>query len=489
MKLIWLLLIPILAGAASAAAPDRRLAHWLSGLGSALTFLAGMLVALPVLAGAGVAREAGGLFRVDALSALLVAVIVIVGAMAALYSAGYMEKEVAEGVFDPRRLKWYYLWLHVFIFTMLLTVTVDNLGLMWVAIEATTLVSALLVGFTHQRASLEAAWKYIIICTVGIGFALLGTILTFAAAQQALGEAGGTLDWTALVEAAPSLPVGLVKLAFIFILVGYGTKAGLAPMHTWLPDAHSQAPSPVSALLSGVLLNCALYGIVRFHIIVSGSPAGDFSANLLLLFGLVSMGLAVPFVLTQQDIKRMLAYSSVEHMGIMAVGFGFGGPLAVYGALLHLVNHALTKAMLFLVAGNLAHRYHTRQMARIKGAAQAMPVTGTLLLLGAFAITGSPPFGLFASEFSVLTAGFHQGRLIPAVLFLLFIAVIFAGFAYYAGKMALGGLPARIPRGEKLEWQAALVILPTLVVLALGIYMPPALDQALEAVAGVVRGV
>ena len=488
MQLIWLLGLPVATGLAVILVADRRLAHWLSGLGSILTLLAGLGLALPVLAAGGAVYDMMGLLRMDGLSALLVVVIVTVGALTVLFSAGYMEKEIAAGAIEGRRLKWYYLCLHTFIFSMLLAVLVDNLGLMWVAIEATTLVSALLVGFTYQRASLEAAWKYIIICTVGIGFALLGTILTYAASQQALGETGATLQWVALVQAAPVLPVGLLKVAFIFILVGYGTKAGLAPMHTWLPDAHSQAPSPVSALLSGVLLNCALYGILQFRAILSASAAGHFSGNLLLLFGLLSMGLAVPFVLMQQDLKRMLAYSSVEHMGIMAVGFGLGGPLAVYGALLHLINHALTKAVLFLVAGNLAHRYHTHQMARIRGAVQAMPVTGTLLLVGTFAITGSPPFGLFVSEFSVLAAGFQQGRLLPAVLFLLFLTVIFAGFVFYAGKMALGQPLARMERGEALGWPAVLVIMPILAVLVLGVYMPPALDQALEVVVNVVRG-
>lgn len=430
----------------------------------------------------------GHFIYIDALSAFVVGIVALVGLFSALYSIGYVGHEISTGEVPESRLKWYYFWFYIFIFTMLAVVMVNNMGIMWVAIEATTLTSALLVGYYDKRGSLEAAWKYIIICTVGIVFALFGTILLYYAAVPVAGEGSGAINWQTLMAAAGRLDPKLVKLAFVFILVGYGTKVGLAPMHTWLPDAHSQAPSPVSALLSGVLLNCALYGILRFHLVVSKAVGSHFSMNLLLIFGLLSIAVSLPFILIQHDFKRLLAYSSIEHMGIVTAAIGIGGKLGLYGAFLHMLNHALTKSSLFFVAGNITQRYRTKKIGKIRGAARAMPVTGTALLLGIFAIAGLPPFNIFISEFAILSSGFAQGRYVAAGLMLVLISAVFAGLLYSAGRMALGMPPEKIKTGEPGRWSAAIIAVMLSMMLVLGICIPSFINNILGQVVSVLAG-
>jgi len=348
-----MLLLALLAAPLLVALPCRllyrqqQLIERLNVAGALLTAVLAGAVVVDV-ASNGPQEDPSGLFYVDALSAVLIGTIAAVGLAAALVSVGYLRRDLLAGhLLDGRKgLGWYYFGFHIFIWTMLATVSVANLGLLWVGIEATTLASALLVGFYRTKAALEAAWKYIILCTVGITFALFGVLLTYYAAVQANGD-GASLEWTALSARAAQLDPALMKLAFVFILIGFGTKAGFAPLHTWLADAHSQAPSPISGVLSGVLLACALYAILRFQALTAAATGTDFASNLLLAFGVFSVAVAVPFILIQRDLKRLLAYSSVEHIGLMAVAFGIGGPLGTAAGLLHLVNHALTKALLF----------------------------------------------------------------------------------------------------------------------------------------------
>lgn len=425
---------------------------------------------------------------IDALSAYIIIIVAIIGLLSGLYSIGYTGHEVKAGELPIRRLKIYFFLFYIFIFTMLAVVITNNLGIMWVAIEATTLASALLVAFYDHKSSLEAAWKYVLICTVGIIFALLGTILLYYAAVSISGEGSATLNISNLIALGGRLDPKLLKLAFIFILVGYGTKAGLAPMHTWLPDAHSQSPSPISAMLSGVLLNCALYGILRFHLIVSKSLGEHFSANLLIIFGLLSIAVSLPFIIVQHDIKRLLAYSSVEHMGIIVTAVGIGGRLALYGAFLHMLNHALTKTSLFFGAGNITQKYRTKKIHKIKGVIKAMPITGPSFLIGALAITGVPALGIFISEFTILSAGFAQGKYLYSGLMLLLITVIFTGFIYSVSKMTLGSPPGKIKIGEDNLWSAFFVLMPLIPVFILGIYMPPFLENILGQVVSVMIG-
>lgn len=373
--------------------------------------------------------------------------------------------------------------LLVFLSTMTLVVASQHLGLLWVAVEATTLATAPLIYFHRQARSLEATWKYLLVCSVGIALALLGNFLVVVASTAA-GGAAGSLDVPELVARGAQLQPQWLKAAFVFLLVGYGTKMGLVPMHTWLPDAHSEAPSPVSALLSGALLNCAFLGILRAHAICVAAGIGNFSGQLLIVFGLLSMAVAAAFIVNQPDYKRMLAYSSVEHMGLLAMGAGLGGA-ALFGAMLHAVNHSAVKAALFLVAGNLVAAYRTKAVARVGGAVRLLPVSGLLWLAGLFAITGSPPFGTFASEFTMLREAFRQGRAGVAVVALLALTVAFIGMSRAFLGMALGRMPDGLAKIARERWPA---VVPALVLLGLslglGLWIPEGLVPVLKQAAG-----
>lgn len=431
----------------------------------------------------------GGFFTWDALSALLLGVIVVIAAYVILYSFSYMEHEVEEGKIVQSRLRWYYFWVWMFIGTMLWVVSTPNLGLLWVGIEGTTLATALLVGFYREKPAIEAAWKYIILCTVGISFALLGTMILYAASGRVNGYSLAALDWRVLVQIAPLLDSALVKLGCVFAFIGYGAKVGFVPMHPWLPDAHSQAPSPVSALLSGVLLNCALYAILRWHILVRQTSLGpEFSGNLLIVFGLISLGAMVAFILLQKDIKRLLAYSSVEHMGIIALGFGLGTPLAVWGACFHLILHALTKANLFVAVGRIVQMMGTRQIPKIRGVMGLWPYTGGILLMGLLAITGTPPFGTFRSEVNIMAGLFQQHHPILGFLTALFLSVIFAGFLYHFLGMLFGKASERHLEGKREGTKILWLALPLVLVLILGIFVPEPLNQALNQVVDLILG-
>ncbi len=384
-----------------------------------------------------------GFIYLDSLSTFFIFVISAVTMATAIYSIGYIEKDIDKGVISPKKARIYYLLFNVFCFSMFFVPSVNNLGMLWVSIEMTTLISAFLVGFYNTKESVEAAWKYIIICSVGIIFALLGTIL-FSYAFS-LSEGMKSLNWTDMISAAGRLDKNIIKIAFIFILVGYGTKAGLAPMHTWLPDAHSQAVAPISALLSGVLLKTAVYAILRFGMITIGAVGFSYFSHLMILFGFISLVISSCFILVQKDLKRLLAYSSIEHIGIIAIGFGLGPPLGWIGALLHVFNHAITKSLMFFGAGNIVSVYKEHHMSNIRGVTQAMPFTGRMVLLGVFALTGFPPFSVFISEILIIIAAFLNGSYLITVLLLAFLAVIFGAFIYHFAEMLFGNLPKNMP--------------------------------------------
>ncbi len=480
MDLLLLLTVPPVTGLLCFVLRRQAMVESMNALGGLVTLIAGIALALRVFSG-GPVSAAGDVFYVDGLGALLTVVIVLVTFLAAVYSIGYLRRDITHGKVSADRLGWYYLCYHAFVWTMLVSGMVNNLGLLWAAIEATTIISALLVGFYRSREALEAAWKYLVLCTVGITFALFGVLLTYYASIHALGEEAG-LSWTTLVSHASELDPGLMKLAFVFVLIGFGTKAGFAPLHNWLPDAHSQAPSPVSAVLSGVLLKCGLYGVLRFYLIASGAVGPEFSSRLLLGFGLVSVIVAVPFILVQTDLKRLLAYHSVEHIGLIAVAIGLGGPLGLYAGLLHVFNHAMAKALLFFVAGNLSQRYGTTQMSRIRNAIQAMPLTGTLLLLGTFAITGVPPFAIFVTEFGIVGAGFAQGNVAVAVALVIALAIVFAGAFGHALDMALGRPRLRLDPMLIGPLGAVALVVPAALIILFGVYVPPPVSQAVHQV-------
>jgi hydrogenase-4 component F len=394
------------------------------------------------------ALQAGRYLRVDGLSAFFLVNIAFISALVLVYASGYLP-HAGEGRFSSPR--WFYAFVFLFLFTMVSVCLSANLGLLWIMMEGTTLASALLVGFYNTEGAVEAGWKYLMVCTVGIAFALFGTIVLYLAAVKAGMNPAAALDWVSLMDAVPrmSFDPHLVKLAFVFVIVGYGTKIGFVPMHSWLPDAHAEAPTPISALLSAVLLNCAMYAVMRYDAIVSHATGPAFSRTLLLIFGVLSMVVAGLLILVQRNLKRLMAYSSVEHMGIIAIGLGLGGPLGLFGALLHTFNHSVAKTLLFLSAGNVRHNFGTLRMDSITGMSRMLPQTSAALVVGGLAIVGLPPFSLFISEFAILSEAFSQARYFVAILFLIILSVVFGGFAYHFLHM-LSGEPDRVPENPKL---------------------------------------
>lgn len=484
MSLAPLLVALPLAAALIAALSARRAAA--VSAGAAVATLA---VAVAVSADAftrPAERLIGGLVYVDALSGLIVLIIALVAAIAALSAVAYVRNAVDAGDIGPDQVRWFYVWLQLSIAAMFAVPLLNDLGLMWVAIETTTLTTALLVAFFRRGHALEAAWKYLMIGAVGLGFALFGVLLTYYAASHALGQAATSLAWDELSAGADALDPALMRVAFALVLIGFGTKAGLAPMHTWLPDAHGQAPTPVSVMLSGALLNCALYGVLRFHLLAVGSLGPEFSSNLLLGFGAISIAVAVPFVLVQHDLKRLLAYSSVEHMGIVTLAVGIGGPLALFAAAFHMFNHALAKSVLFVAAGALGQRYGTLRLARLRGALEVAPLPALGLVLGTLAITGTPPFSPFASEFGIAQAGFagRPGALAGAVVLLAGSVLVFAGMLSHVLRVALRSAPARV-RPAPFPFAASFIGLPLVALLVMGLWLPPTLRDGFAAVAEV----
>ncbi|MGB8475426.1 MAG: proton-conducting transporter membrane subunit [Candidatus Acidiferrum sp.] len=392
--------------------------------------------------------QLGSYLRADGLSALFLLIIAFISGLVLVYASGYL-RHMGEGRFTSPR--WFYALTFLFLFTMICVCVSSNLGLLWIMMEGTTLASALLVGFYNTEGAVEAGWKYLIVCTVGIAFALFGTIVLYLAAVKAGMNPAAALDWVSLTHAAAraGLDPHLVKLAFVFVFVGYGTKVGFVPMHSWLPDAHAEAPTPISALLSAVLLSCAMYALLRYDAIVSHAIGPHFSHSLLLVFGLVSMVVAGLLILVQRNLKRLLAYSSIEHMGVIAIGLGLGGPLGLFGALLHTFNHAVAKSLLFFGAGNLRHNLKILRVDSIRGISRSMPQTSVALVIGGLAIVGLPPFSLFVSEFAILSEAFGQARYFVATLFLIMLSVVFGGFAFHFLGM-LSGEPNRQPENSKL---------------------------------------
>jgi len=432
-----------------------------------------------------------GAFSLDALSGYIMALVIFLSLASAIYSISYLEHELETGLIELRGVRRYYGLLHLFIFTMLLVTMANNLAIMWIGIEATTIVSALLIGlgFHKRPLAVEAAWKYIILCTVGITFALLGTFITYYASTAVMGTEGA-LNWTVLKQVAPRLNPETMKLAFIFVLVGYGTKAGLAPVHNWLPDAHSQAPSPISALLSGILLNTAFYGIMRFVSIVQPSTGEVFTGNLLIIFGLISMGISAIFILVQENYKRLLAYSSIEHMGIISLGVGIGGPIGIYGSLLHILNHALAKPLMFFASGRIQSRFGSTNIANVSGVLSSMPLLGTLTFIGALSLSGTPPFNIFVSEFTVLKAGVDKGLWPVVAIFLLFVVIVFYGVLSGFGKM-LFGRPDTANRSAERHHPAAglnagnvlstgIMIVMAILVIVMGFNVPAFIDATIR---------
>ncbi|MEW6050354.1 MAG: proton-conducting transporter membrane subunit [Candidatus Zixiibacteriota bacterium] len=482
MTILALILAPALAGLASFVIRNNTVRRMIlvgtAMLHAVLTATVWVNKPEPIMA---------GWLQVDALGLVFLSAVSCLFMAAAVYAVSYLAREESGArpdfeesflfVNEPEAV--FVGCLMLFLSTMTLVTLSHNFGLLWVAVEATTLTSAPLIYFHRHHRSLEATWKYLLICSVGIALALLGTFfLAFAAS----GKAGGGIPLMVdeLIANAAWLRVPWIKVAFLFMLVGYGTKMGLAPLHSWLPDAHSEAPSVVSALLSGALLNCAFIGILRVTQVLDATGSGAFARGLLLVFGLISVAVATVFIVAQLDFKRMLAYSSIEHMGILAVGIGLGG-VGSFGAMLHAVNHSLTKGMMFLVAGNILARFRTKSTRMIDGMLGEIPVSGSLWMAGLLALTGTPPFGLFQSELTIIRAAIDSGHILVAVTLLVALGVIFVGMSSIVIGMVFGKGRQQLDSSVATESLAS--VIPPIVLcmgaLLLGLYIPPVLNGIL----------
>ncbi len=457
-----ILAVPVAAAAVLAAVPGWRLAARINVLASLATFLAA--VSLLVFK-----RPAPGvLFVVDDLNIVFLLLNGFVGFTTSLFSASYIAHELETGHLTPRYLRFYHAMYQVMMFGMNLALITDNLGLLWFAIELATLSTVMMVGIYRTHAAIEAAWKYLILGSVGIGLALFGTILVYLAARPVIGSGMAAMQWTRLLHHAAALDPSLLDLGFVFLLIGYGTKAGLVPMHAWLPDAHAEGPTPISAVLSGVLLNVALYALLRFKVLLAGNPTALQPGMLLAGVGMLSLLFAAVMLYRRRDIKRMFAYSSIEHMGIIAFAFGMGGPLGNLAGLLQMTMHSLTKSAIFFSVGHVSQAKGTQRMADIRGLTTSHPLLGWALVAGVAAIAGLPPFGVFTSEFLLVTSTFAR---VPALAVLLGLGLL---LAFGALILRMIGLCFGTPIGPSAPVRASYVpmLLHLTLVLVLGLYIP-----------------
>src|SRR5688572_20002482 len=466
------LIIPAVSAGLLALLPDDRTTARLNALAALLTFAAALVLF--------VERPSPGRYLiVDDLNVVFIVLSTFVGFTTSVFSASYIAHELEIGRLTPLYLRFYHAMYQILMFGMNLALLSNNIGLMWVAIELATLTTVLMVGIYRTPAALEAAWKYFLLGSVGIALALFGTILVYLAAHATLGEGLDAMAWSALVEHAARFDPALLNLAFVFLLLGYGTKVGLVPLHAWLPDAHAEGPTPISAVLSGLLLNVALFAVLRFKSIMSANPAALAPGPLMVTLGLLSVVFASFMLYRRQDIKRLFAYSSIEHMGIITFAFGMGGTLANFAGLLHMTLHSLTKSAIFFCVGHIAQVKGTQRMADIRGLTVSHPVLGWGLALGVVAIAGLPPLGIFMTEFLIITSTFARA---PALAIILGLSLL---VALGALLLRLNGLAFGDPDGRNDPSQASFlpVGLHLALVLVAGIWLPPALVSWFQYVA------
>ncbi|OGB39508.1 MAG: hydrogenase 4 subunit F [Burkholderiales bacterium RIFOXYC2_FULL_59_8] len=469
--LFFVLGVPLLGGLVLALTGHRTYARDINVAFSSLTFLSACVLTVRVM-DHGPQLVWHQQFYIDPLNVFLVTLTAFVGLTTAIFSRPYMRIEQDHGKMTPPRMRLYHSMYQLFSFTMLLGFTTNNLGIIWVAMEAATLTTVLLVSVYRTTASLEAAWKYFILCGVGIAQALFGTILMYMAAEKVLGPEHATLLWTSLNDIKGQLDPTIISLAFVFLLIGYGTKIGLVPLHSWLPDAHAEGPTPVSAVLSGLLLNVAMYAVLRTKVLTDGALGTAMAGQLMMGFGLLSVTVAAFFLSRQKDVKRMFSYSSIEHMGLITFAFGMGGSLANFAGLLHMTVHSLVKSAIFFTVGHATQKAGTQVMSEIRGLIKVNPTVGWGLMLGVMAILGMPPFGVFASEFLILTTAMREQPWAAPFLFLA-LGVAFASILIRVLPMVFGDStlkplahpPALIP-----------VFLHLALALVLGLYIPSYLN-------------
>ena len=484
MIALWLtLLLPLSGMLLLALVGHRRQAGWLNVFINAASLATSLWLAWIVLH-QGPLLSPGKLLYIDAFNVYLVALTAFVGFTTAVFSRAYMQHEVDARNLGRRRMRLYHSMFQGFMFAMMAALTTNNVGILWVAMEGATLATVLLVSLYRTPEAVEAAWKYFILCGVGIAQALFGTVLLFFAAERVAPTRDDALLWNVLYGSASQLEPTVLTLAFVFLLVGYGTKVGLVPLHNWLPDAHSEGPTPMSAILSGLLLNVALYALVRVKMLVDGSLESNLAGHLMMGFGLLSFMVAGLFLHRQRDIKRMFSYSSIEHMGLMTFAFGIGGPIATFGALLHMTVHSLTKSAIFVTVGHAAQIAGTQSIEKIRGLIRTQPTVGWGLLIGTMAIAGFPPFGVFVSEFLVLVATMKSWPWLTVPL-LVGLAIAFAGLFRHIHPMVYGDAPeGQVPvRANMLP-----VMIQLGFVLWLGIAIPVFLSKWFEQATVLISG-
>ena len=484
MLTILLLAVPLATGLVAATQSWRRWVGWLCTASLGCVLILGVVLATQVVHGRAVSAFSG-ILRADALSAFMVIVIGAIGLLATTQSVRYLDAEIVSGRATARHATLYAVLVQGFITAMLLAVLSGNVGVMWVAVEATTIITTFLVGHRKTRGALEASWKYVIICSVGIALAFLGTVLVYLAAQHAGHGAHASLQWTSLMSISHHLDPGVMRLALGLLVLGYGTKVGLAPMHSWLPDAHSQAPAPVSALMSGVLLTVAFYALLRFKAICDGALGTAFPRALFVTVGLLSLIIAASLLLSQHDYKRMLAYHSVEHMGLIALGTAARTPLAIAAVLLHILGHGLAKAVLFLASGEILLVEGSTEIDQVRALLARRPALGGIFAFGLVALLGLPPFSLFVSELNMLRAEVTVGLGWAAAISLICMAVIFGAVMSHGRHMLFGARG----EGEPVRMTPPIITVPLIAGLvgcaALGVLAWP-LDSLLRAAAMVV---
>jgi hydrogenase-4 component F len=468
------LIVPVAAAGLLALLPGYRLGAGLNVAAAGLTLLA----SFELFFGGRPAPD--GYLFVDDLNVVFIVLNNFVGFTTSVFSATYIGHELKTGRVTARHLRFYHAMYQILLFAMNLALVANNIGLMWVAIELATLTTVIMVGLYRTHEALEAAWKYFILGSVGIGLALFGTILVYVAAQPVIGEGAASMVWTNLVAHASAFDPALLNVAFVFLLLGYGTKVGLAPLHAWLPDAHAEGPTPISAVLSGLLLNVALYAVLRFKMLMAANAAAVAPGPLMVTLGLASALFASFMLYRRRDIKRMFAYSSIEHMGIITFAFGMGGPLANFAALLHMTMHSLTKSGIFFAVGHIAQVKGTQRIADIGGLTETHPWLGWGLVMGVVAIAGLPPLGIFTSEFLVVSSVFNRA---PLLALLLAAALL---IAFGALLLRLNGLAFGPARGDSAPAEASYVpmFVHLAIVLAAGVYLPGPLVAWFQHVSG-----
>lgn len=404
-------------------------------------------------------------FSINALGGLILGIIIIVSFTATLHSVGYLRAEQLKGMIGFKRIREYYVLMRLFILCIFFAISTTNPILMWVSIEATTLSTVFLISLFNRKTDIEAAWKYLIINSVGLLLGLLGTLIFLSQMST-----GGFTTWNMLTTNIISHSPMVSKIAFIFILIGYGTKMGLVPMHTWRPDTYNKAPSPIAALLSGALLNVAFLAILRFKIIIDSAIGPTFSQNLFVMFGITSITIAAFIIYTQENYKRMLAYHSTEHAGIMMLGFGFGG-IGIFGALLHMIYHSFAKSLLFFVSSNIAVKYSSSKIKDVTGMVKVLPYSSILYIIGFLTMVGIPPFGIFFSESYILLAGFSHSKTVT-IIALLSLLLVFVGFFKHITEMLFGEPPKGIKRGENNAWTIVPILCFTIILIVFSLYLP-----------------